>query len=231
MGAPPPHHRRLRSFVRREGRLSQAQQDALCKSSNLTSAPSGQRLDWDALFGFVARRRVVELGFGDGASLLQMAEQAPDTQFIGFEVYRSGVGNLLNKLEHAGVHNLRVCMEDAQAVLEERMNDGSLDVIQIFFPDPWPKKRHHKRRLIQPAFVEILCRKLKTGGLLHVATDWAHYAEHVLDVLGQNPTLHNEAGQEKCVPRPMSRPLTKYEKRGLSLGHAIFDIQFSKLPP
>jgi tRNA (guanine-N7-)-methyltransferase len=189
-----------------------------------------QPIHWDELFDWASDVHVLEMGFGDGASLLEMAQAAPEVQFIGIEVYRSGVGNLLNKIKRAGVRNLRVIMADAAEVLESAFADGSLDRIQLFFPDPWHKKRHHKRRLLDAYFVSLVVRKLKIGGVLHVATDWADYANQILSVLSAEPRLCNLAPKpHSFVSRPPSRPLTKYEKRGLRLGHEIVDIQFCKL--
>jgi tRNA (guanine-N7-)-methyltransferase len=226
-----PRFRKIKSFVRREGRLTEAQEQALSVGAHLLdlSAVDKKPINWTESFGWQADKHVLEMGFGDGTSLLEMAQASPDTQFIGIEVYRSGVGNLLNKITRAEVRNLRVIMADAEEVIEQYFADGSLDTIQIFFPDPWHKKRHHKRRLLDADFVDILVCKLKLGGVLHAATDWADYADQILRVLSTHAALQNRAYPENFVLRPDSRPVTKYEKRGLRLGHAIADIQFSKI--
>lgn len=230
-----PYLRKIKSFVRRDGRLTVAQEQALAEGSYLLDlADLGKKdpktIDWAKAFGWQAESHVLEMGFGDGASLLAMAQAAPNTQFIGIEVYRAGVGNLLNKIKRTGVRNLRVVMADAEEVVDTHFEDHSLDTIQIFFPDPWHKKRHHKRRLLDTEFVDILVRKLKVGGTLHAATDWADYAEQILAVLSAHPALKNLAFPAQFIPRPASRPITKYEKRGLRLGHAIADMLYLKEP-
>ena len=231
MSVTAPYLRKIRSFVRRDGRLTEAQEQALFAGTYLLDlAALGEKtIDWTQIFGWQAESHVLEMGFGDGASLLEMAQAAPNTQFIGIEVYRAGVGNLLNKIKWAQVSNLQVIMADTEEVIDKYFADSSLDTIQIFFPDPWHKKRHHKRRLLDSAFIEILARKLKTGGMIHAATDWADYAAQILDVLSAHPMLHNMASPAAFIPRPPYRPVTKYERRGLRLGHAIADIQFSKI--
>ncbi|MEY3182043.1 MAG: tRNA ((7)-)-methyltransferase [Pseudomonadota bacterium] len=227
-----PHFRKINSFVRREGRLTQAQVQALSESTHLLDLNTlgNKPIDWTGLFGWESNKHVLEMGFGDGASLLEMAQVAPETQFIGIEVYRSGVGNLLNKINKTGLNNLKVIMADAEEVIEPYIAVNSLDVIQVFFPDPWHKKRHHKRRLLDREFVEVLVQKLKIGGILHAATDWADYATQMLAVFSAHPALKNVATPpNQLIDRPIYRPITKYEKRGLRLGHAIADIQFCKL--
>ncbi len=191
---------------------------------NLQSGP----LDWDATFGF-AGRRIVEVGFGMGDSLLQMADADPTAQFVGIEVHRPGVGRLLSQLLGAGIDNLRVYAEDAVEVMEHCLAPDSLDAIHIFFPDPWHKKRHHKRRLIQPELVHELAALLKADGYLHLATDWAPYAEHMFDVLDAEPLLTNAGGRPGAgVPRPDYRPLTKFEARGERLGHVVQDLVYRR---
>jgi len=191
---------------------------------NLQSGP----LDWDATFGF-AGRRIVEVGFGMGDSLLQMADADPAAQFVGIEVHRPGVGRLLSQLLGAGIDNLRIYAEDAVEVMEHCLGPDSLDAIHIFFPDPWHKKRHHKRRLIQPALVRQLAALLKADGYLHLATDWAPYAEHMFEVLDAEPLLISEGnGPGTGVPRPDYRPLTKFEARGERLGHVVQDLIYRR---
>ncbi|MEL0006810.1 MAG: tRNA (guanosine(46)-N7)-methyltransferase TrmB [Halieaceae bacterium] len=180
-------------------------------------------LDWDAQFGF-AGKRVIEIGFGMGDSLLEMALADSATQFIGIEVHRPGVGRLLGQLLNSDCRNLCVYAEDAVEVLEHCMHPGSIDAVHIFFPDPWHKKRHHKRRLIQPDFVRLVTRLLRPGGYLHLATDWEPYAEHMVEVLDAAPEMRSVGGTlTDPLPRPTYRPLTKFEARGERLGHGVWD--------
>ena len=188
-------------------------------------------LDWDASFGGEGRR-VVEIGFGMGDSLLSMAQADPETQFVGIEVHRPGVGRLLAQVMATGVSNLRVFADDAVEVLSQCLALDSIDGIHIFFPDPWHKKRHHKRRLIQPPFVRQLVARLREGGYLHLATDWEPYAEHMYDVLDAEPLLVNAGGAPRtAVVRPDYRPLTKFEARGERLGHRVADLIYLKRAP
>jgi tRNA (guanine-N7-)-methyltransferase len=188
-------------------------------------------LDWDASFGGEGRR-VVEIGFGMGDSLLSMAQADPETQFVGIEVHRPGVGRLLAQVMATGVSNLRVFADDAAEVLSQCLALDSIDGIHIFFPDPWHKKRHHKRRLIQPPFVRQLVARLREGGYLHLATDWEPYAEHMYDVLDAEPLLVNAGGAPRtAVVRPDCRPLTKFEARGERLGHRVADLMYLKRAP
>jgi tRNA (guanine-N7-)-methyltransferase len=184
-------------------------------------------LDAPAAFGREAPL-VLEIGFGMGNSLLEQAAAAPGVNYLGVEVHRPGVGKLLHGMGERGVDNIRVYCDDAVLVLEECIGDASLDGVQVFFPDPWHKKRHHKRRLIQPAFVRLLCSKLKPGGFLHLATDWENYADHMLEVLSAEPGLINRAGAGRFAPRPEQRPLTKFEQRGQRLGHGVWDLLFER---
>lgn len=184
-------------------------------------------LEWDTTFGF-AGRRVVEVGFGMGDSLLQMAEADATTQFIGIEVHRPGVGRLLAQALTAEVNNLRVYAEDAVEVLTHCLASESVDAFHVFFPDPWHKKKHHKRRLIQSDFVRQLSARLRPGGCLHLATDWAPYVEHMFDVLEAEPTLLNTHGPRRAVSRPDYRPLTKFEARGERLGHGVWDLIYHR---
>lgn len=219
-----PYMRPIRSFVKREGKLTKGQQNALddCWSA-LGVDLDEQQLDFAELFdngGDV----VLEIGFGNGLSLADMAENAPDTNFFGIEVHRPGVGSLLVQVKQRELKNIRVSQDDAVQVLEQQVPLHSLDRVQIFFPDPWHKKRHHKRRLIQPEFVETLISRLKPNGVIHVATDWENYAEHILEVLAANSKLENTASD--YAPKPEYRPETKYERRGLGLGHGVWDLVF-----
>lgn len=181
-------------------------------------------LDWDKTFGSPGRR-VLEIGFGMGDSLLQMAQAEPETQFVGIEVHRPGVGRLLSQALGLGIGNLRVYAEDAVDVLSHCVAPASLDAVHIFFPDPWHKKRHHKRRLIQPKFVGDLAHLMREDAYLHLATDWTPYAEHMFDVLDAEPRLINAGGApRRAVARPDYRPVTKFERRGERLGHAVQDL-------
>ena len=187
-------------------------------------------LDWDDQFG-ASGRRIVEIGFGMGDSLIQMAQADPGAQFIGIEVHRPGVGRLLSRVLAAKIQNVRVYAEDAVDVFAQSIAAESLDAIHIFFPDPWHKKRHHKRRLIQPGWVHEITQRLKAGGYLHLATDWEPYAEHMFDVLEDVPSLKNASGAPRsAVPRPDYRPLTKFEARGERLGHRVQDLVYLKEP-
>ncbi|MCC5854373.1 MAG: tRNA (guanosine(46)-N7)-methyltransferase TrmB [Idiomarina sp.] len=222
--------RRIRSFVKREGRLTKGQASALERlwpSMGINAPHSGERLDLVQLFGREAPV-ALEIGFGMGHSLVAMAKAAPEIDFIGIEVHRPGVGACLMEAELQGVTNLRVVEFDAVEVLEQWLDDNVLDRVQVFFPDPWHKKRHHKRRLIQPEFVQLLRRKLKVDGVLHLATDWENYAEHMLEVLSAAPGFVNLATDGTFIPRPAERPLTKFEQRGHRLGHGVWDMKFSK---
>ncbi|WP_221200542.1 tRNA (guanosine(46)-N7)-methyltransferase TrmB [Litorivivens lipolytica] len=169
---------------------------------------------------------VFEIGFGMGQSLLEMAERESDKDFIGVEVHKPGVGRLLMGMGEAELSNVRAYCDDAVEVLEQCIPDGALSRVQVYFPDPWHKKKHHKRRLIQPGFVALLRRKLKAGGVLHLATDWENYAEHMLEVMEAAPGYRNQAGQGQFSPRPEWRPLTKFEQRGQRLGHGVWDLLY-----
>lgn len=228
MNIDTDNFRHIRSFVRREGRLTLAQQRALNELWPRFGIASGpEPIDLDSVFGRQAMR-VLEIGFGNGESLAAMAAAAPYTDFIGIEVHRPGVGHLLLQIEQRELSNVRVLCEDAVEVLETRINDASLDRVQIFFPDPWHKARHHKRRLIQPAFVSLLARKLRSGGHLHLATDWEHYAQHMLDTLRASTAFSNTSPCGDYCPRPEYRPLTKFERRGQRLGHGVWDLIFER---
>jgi tRNA (guanine-N7-)-methyltransferase len=223
-----PFLRRIRSFVRREGRLTPGQQRALEELWPQFGIEHDETiLDLQAIFGRSAPR-VLEIGFGNGASLLKMAQGNPDTDYLGIEVHRPGVGNLLLGIEREGVTNIRVMSEDAVDILKQQIPDASLDMVQLFFPDPWHKKKHHKRRIVQPDFVQLLYRKLKPGGLFHMATDWQDYAEHMLEVMMAAEGFTNTSPTNDYVERPDSRPLTKFEQRGHRLGHGVWDLIFKR---
>jgi tRNA (guanine-N7-)-methyltransferase len=266
--------RPIRSFVKREGKLTGGQKNALDQLWPTHGVDLGdQQLDLTALFGRTAPV-VLEIGFGNGLSLADMAETHRDMDFFGIEVHRPGVGSCLVQAKKRALNNIRVSGEDAVLVLNQQIADRSLERVQIFFPDPWHKKRHHKRRLIQPAFVEQLVAKLKPGGQIHVATDWQNYAEYVLAVLTANKNLNNSVADaplaamflspegelltdstlwangslaiqssatsegsapvdnpilaKGCAEKPSYRPDTKYENRGINLGHGVWDLIFVK---
>ncbi|MGM0679275.1 MAG: tRNA (guanosine(46)-N7)-methyltransferase TrmB [Pseudomonadota bacterium] len=224
-----PFYRRIRSFVRREGRLTKGQHRALEElwpRFGVDFTP--QLLDLDALFGRTAPR-ILEIGFGNGGALAQLAQQHPQNDYFGIEVHRPGVGNLLLHIEQDQLSNVRVSQHDAVEVLEQQIPDHSLDALYLFFPDPWHKKKHHKRRIVQPAFVEMVQARLKSGGVFHMATDWEDYAEHMLEVMQQAPGFENTAGAGCFAERPEYRPLTKFEQRGQKLGHGVWDLIFEKL--
>lgn len=220
--------RTVRSFVRREGRLTPGQQraiDDLWPQFAIDDAKS--MIDLNQLFGRDAPK-VLEIGFGNGATLAQMAAEQPEHDFLGVEVHRPGVGQLLKAIEAQGLTNLRVACTDAVELLNNRIADNALARVQLYFPDPWHKKRHHKRRIIQPAFVETLAAKIEAGGHLHMATDWQHYAEQMLEDLSNSSDFINCADASGYIPRPDYRPLTKFEQRGHKLGHGVWDLLFKR---
>lgn len=184
-------------------------------------------LDLDAVSGRRAPR-ILEIGFGNGESLAEIASNHPDNDYIGIEVHRPGVGHLLMKIEELELRNVRVMCADAVEVLEKQIPDEALDALYLFFPDPWHKKRHHKRRQVRPEWVALVGRKLKHGGLLHMATDWQNYAEQMLAVVSADGGFDNTSVDGDFVPRPDYRPQTKFERRGLRLGHGVWDLVFRK---
>ena len=220
--------RRIRSFVKREGRLTPGQQRAI---DNLWSSfgvdLENHQLNLQALFGN-DHPITLEIGFGNGESLITMAKAEPNRNFIGIEVHRPGVGRLLHRIDEEGLTNIRCLNDDAVEVLEQMIPDNSLDRLQLFFPDPWHKKRHHKRRIVSDKWVQLVQRKLIQGGILHMATDWEHYAESTLEVMSEAEGYQNLADDNHYVPRPDSRPLTKFEERGHRLGHGVWDLMFQK---
>ena len=219
----PGYLRRIRSFVRREGRFTPAQKrafDELWPKYGIEN--DGSQIP-------CISPCVLEIGFGNGASLAQMAMAEPAAHFIGIEVHRPGVGNLLQLIEQNAIRNIRIVCDDAVEVLEQRIADNSLDRVQLFFPDPWPKKKHHKRRIVQPVFAQLVRRKLKPGGVWHMATDWQDYAEHMLEVMNAAEGFSNISATGEYVERPETRPLTKFEQRGHRLGHGVWDLIFEKV--
>ncbi len=222
----PPTPRPIRSYVLRQGRISHAQQRAYDSLLPLYAIPyQTARIEPYAAFGRSAPL-ILEIGFGMGESTAHIAQAHPDRDFIGVEVHTPGVGSLLKHIEARGLSNVRIIQHDAVEVLQHMIGENTLAGVHIFFPDPWPKLRHHKRRLIQPDFVRLIASRLQIGGYLHAATDWQAYAEHILDTLSHEPLLENTA--ENYAPRPLYRPLTKFEQRGLKLGHGVWDIVFHK---
>ncbi len=217
--------RKIRSFVLRQGRLTKAQGRAMAVLWPRHGLAPDDATDPTAWFGREAKH-VLEIGFGNGQALLQCAIADPGRDYIGIEVHTPGVGQLLLGIETHGLKNLRVFNHDAVEVMQRCIPERSLDEIRIWFPDPWHKKRHHKRRLIQPGFIDLLCSRLQTGGLLHLATDWAPYAEWMLEICGAEPRLRNLAGSGMPSTRPEARPLTHFEQRGERLGHAVVDLLF-----
>ena len=225
----PRPRRGIKSYVLRAGRMTPAQTrglDEVYPRLGVT-LKEGERLDLDALFGRKARR-VVEIGFGMGASLLEQARQNPDTDFLGIEVHAPGVGKLLDELDKAGLTNVRVCREDAIRVLDEGLDAESIDTVQLFFPDPWPKKKHHTRRIVQLPFAEKIRRILTQGGTFHMATDWEPYAEYMVEIMRDAPGFTNTAENGDYVPRPDFRPQTKFETRGERLGHGVWDLIYRR---
>jgi tRNA (guanine-N7-)-methyltransferase len=224
----PKPHRPVRSFVLRQGRMSPAQQRA-CDTLYPRYGVAAQEtpLDLAALFGN-QRPVVLEIGFGMGETTAAIAAAHPQTNFLGVEMHWPGVGALLRRVESAQLPNVRVVRRDAVEVVAQMIPPASLAAIHVYFPDPWPKKRHHKRRLLQPEFVHALAERLAPGGYLHVATDWEPYADEILATLSAEPLLANTA--TGFAPRPSWRPLTKFEQRGLDLGHRVFDLVFTRGP-
>ncbi|GGI73158.1 tRNA (guanosine(46)-N7)-methyltransferase TrmB [Shewanella gelidii] len=221
--------RKVRSFVLREGRLTKGQAQAMEQQWPVMGIDySDQAIDLNEVFGRDADT-VLEIGFGMGASLVEMAKAAPSENFIGIEVHKPGVGACLADAAAAEVTNLKVFHHDAVEVLEHTIADNSLARVQLFFPDPWHKKRHHKRRIVQTEFAELILRKLKVGGVFHLATDWENYSEHMLEVMSAVDGYRNQSKTNDFVERPEHRPLTKFEARGQRLGHGVWDLMFEKI--
>ncbi|MFI4954295.1 MAG: tRNA (guanosine(46)-N7)-methyltransferase TrmB [Gammaproteobacteria bacterium] len=217
--------RKIRSYVRREGRITPGQQLAFDEHWESFAIPFPATPDWSMVFNRDAPL-VVDIGFGNGESVVALAQAHPEWNIIGIEVYRPGVGYLFRQLQEKQITNVRVICHDAVEVLQSAFAPQSLSRVQIFFPDPWPKKRHHKRRLIQPAFVALLAERLKETGVLALATDWQDYAEHMITVLSAETLLENRAAT--FSPRDEVRPLTKFECRGQHAGHEIWELNFTK---
>lgn len=228
-GTKKARHRTIRSFVRRAGRLTPSQQRALEElwpSYGVDFSP--EALDFDGLFGRHAPV-VLEIGFGNGDSLVQQALENPEFNFLGIDVHEPGVGHCLLKAHEAGLSNLKLIKHDAIEVLSHQVPPDSLQRVNIYFPDPWPKKRHHKRRMIQPAFLELIHGRIRADGALHIATDWENYAEHIDEVLGHAALFRCDERREHDGDAPLHRPGTKFERRGLRKGHRIWDWRFVRV--
>ncbi|MEY4428935.1 MAG: hypothetical protein RLZZ182_1624 [Pseudomonadota bacterium] len=225
--AEHPHHRTIKSFVMRAGRTTEGQERALRDLGPQFIVPyRAEPLNAQTTFGRQAPV-VLEIGFGMGDATAQIAQTLADTDFLACEVHEPGVGALLKKIGEHGITNIRILQHDAVEVLQNMIPEGGLDGVHIYFPDPWHKKRHHKRRLIQAPFVEQLVSRLRPGGYIHCATDWEPYAQQMLEVLGANADLKNTA--EGYAEKPAYRPLTKFENRGLRLGHGVWDLVFKRV--
>ena len=219
-------HRSIRSFVLRQGRVSEAQRRAVDALLPRFGVPfQATPLELDRLFGRSAPK-ILEIGFGMGETTAAIALAHPENDYLGIEVHTPGVGALLKRIGELGISNLRLIQHDAVEVLQHMLAPQTLDGVHIFFPDPWPKKRHHKRRLIQAPLLALLASRMKPGAYLHLATDWEDYAQQMLEVLGRDPALKNTA--HAYAERPATRPQTKFETRGLRLGHGVWDVVFRK---
>lgn len=224
MDASVPRH--IRSFVMRSGHMTESQRNTRARSlSTWGIAYSAETIDFKEIFGRPGPQ-ILEIGFGMGETTAEMARFHPEWNLLGAEVYRAGVGALLSRIEKLGLTNIRIIEHDVVEILTHMIADQSLDAVHIYFPDPWPKKRHHKRRLIQPDFVKLMASRLKAGGYIHCATDWEPYAQSMLAVLSAESSLANLASGYH--ERPAWRPMTKFEARGLGLGHTVNDLLFRK---
>lgn len=221
--------RQIRSFVLRQGRLTAGQRDALSNTwptHGLEFNP--EHVNWHEVFGN-DNPVTLEIGFGNGDSLATMAEESPERNFLGIEVHGPGVGHLLHLVGQGGQQNIRVARHDAIDVLEQMVAPESLDRLQLFFPDPWHKTRHHKRRIVQSGFLDLVASRLKKGGVFHMATDWKPYAQHALKTLSEHPAFGNSESETSYSERPSHRPKTKFEARGQRLGHGVWDLIWVKL--
>lgn len=219
----------VRSFVLRQGRMTEGQQRAFTHYWSLYGLEVNTQLHISAENLFADRRELIlEIGFGNGESLVQMAQAAPDKGFIGIEVHRPGVGHALMQIAAAGINNLRLIRHDAVEVLRDYIPENSLSRVQIYFPDPWPKARHHKRRIIQRPFTDMVWRKLQPGGEIHCATDWEAYALWMQEVFAGDEKWHNLGNSKGYCLRPDWRPETKFERRGERLGHGVWDLRYQK---
>ena len=220
--------RKIRSFIRRQGRITQGQEFALGNYWDRYCLTPDKALVVRQVFGRDAPL-TLEIGFGNGECLAQLAADNPDKDYIGIEVHRPGVGHLLMRLEEQGLQNVRVYCHDAIEILTNSVADNSLAAVHLFFPDPWHKRKHHKRRIVQASFVDLLAKKLQSGGYFHAATDWEHYAKAMLASLSADKRFSNTSLTNTYCERPDYRPLTKFEQRGLRLGHGVWDLVFVKM--
>ncbi len=224
----PIRMRTIRSFVLRTGRMTEGQQLAMANVwPRMGLNVENGMLDLTQTFGRAAPV-VLEIGFGMGDSLVEMAKAEPEKNYIGIEVHTPGVGRLLNNADEQGLGNIRVFEHDAIEVLDKCIPDGSLSTVQLFFPDPWHKKKHHKRRIVKAEFAQAMRKKLKVGGVFHMATDWENYAEHMMEVMSAAEGYQNAAGEGAYSPQPEWRPVTKFQKRGERLGHGVWDLMFER---
>ena len=224
-----PHLRRIKSYVLREGRLTTGQERALRELWPVWGIEyADSLLDIDKTYGREGAPLTVEIGFGMGKSLVEMAQKAPERNFLGIEVHTPGIGACLADIRDKGISNLRIAHHDAVEVFNNMIPDGSVDTLQLFFPDPWHKARHHKRRIVKPEFLDLIMPKLRRGGIIHMATDWENYAEQMREVLSADDRIENLSADNTYVPRPDFRPLTKFELRGQRLGHGVWDLMFRK---
>lgn len=224
----PSPHGHIKSFARREGHITLAQRRALEIYWDRYVIDPTIPLSPEAVFGRSAPL-TLEIGFGNGESLAKMALNAPDKNFVGIEVHRPGVGYLMRLLHEQNITNVRIYCADAIEVIQQLVADQSLDTINLFFADPWPKKRHHKRRIVQQPFIDLVVEKLRKGGQFHAATDWEDYAQQMMAMLSNEQRLENCAGQNNFIARPELRPQTRFERRGLRLGHSIRDLLFRRV--
>lgn len=224
-----PHLRRIKSYVLREGRLTTGQERALRELWPVWGIEYEKKLlDPEKVYGRSDAPLTVEIGFGMGKSLVEMAGKAPERNFLGIEVHTPGIGACLADIRDSGITNLRVVHHDAVEVFADMIPDNSIDTLQLYFPDPWHKARHHKRRIVKPEFLDMIMPKLRQGGIIHMATDWENYAEQMLEVLSADERIENLSSDNTYVPRPDFRPLTKFELRGQRLGHGVWDLMFRK---
>lgn len=222
----------IRSFVLRQGRITEAQERAfteLWPQYGITLQPEQGILDYSALFATPVKNPVIEIGFGNGETLVEMAQAHPENHYLGIEVHRPGVGHAMLKANERELQNLKFIRDDAVTVLKEHIADNSLARVQIYFPDPWPKKKHHKRRIIQPAFTNLIWQKLRVGGEIHCATDWENYAQWMHEVFHNDAKWHNLGEADGYTQRPDWRPETKFERRGINKGHGVWDLRYQKI--
>lgn len=224
---PETIRRTIKSFILRQGRLTQGQQRALDEQWPIFGIDyEAKPIDFAKLFGN-NNPVILEIGFGNGESLLQMAAENPEQNFVGIEVHRPGVGHLLHLIHEQSIKNLRVMNYDAIDILQNQIAEHSLSRVQLYFPDPWHKRKHIKRRIVQTSFLDMLAKLLKSDGQIHFATDWEHYARHMMATLEDHPQFSNNAANNEFSPKPDYRPTTKFERRGQRLGHGVWDLLFS----